>query len=248
MHTSYMSRDGGLSRGGTTWHCVTSSTLRRHPVRLCATTAAAAKRRELPGRDRAEATTMAGKQEVHDRYQSPLTSRYASKEMAFNFSDDKKFQTWRTLWVHLAKAEQQLGLPITNEQIAEMEAHITDIDYALAAEEARGAAGPAGAVARRAPLTPFPAVAPCRPPPCRRRSAATTSWRTSTPLASAARWPRRSSTWAPPRATSATTRTSSSCATAWTSSCPSWPESLTASRSGAQQPPKRMLLATRRGR
>jgi len=189
---------------------------------------------------------MAGKQEVHDRYQSPLTSRYASKEMAFNFSDDKKFQTWRKLWVHLAKAEQQLGLPITNEQIAEMEDHITDIDYALAAEEARGAAGPAGVVARLAPLTPVATVTLGRSPPCRRRSAATMSWRTSTRLASAVRWPRRSSTWGPHHATSATTRTLSSCATVWTSSCPSWPASLTASRSGAQQPPKRVLQARRR--
>jgi hypothetical protein len=73
--------------------------------------------------------------DVHDRYQSPLTSRYASKEMAFNFSDDKKFQTWRKLWVHLARAERNLGLPVTLEQIAELEAHITDIDYALAAKE-----------------------------------------------------------------------------------------------------------------
>ena len=81
--------------------------------------------------------------EAHDRYQSPLTSRYASKEMAFNFSDDKKFQTWRRLWVHLAKAEKQLGLPITDDQIAEMEAHTTDIDYQLAAQEARAGRAPA---------------------------------------------------------------------------------------------------------
>ena len=78
--------------------------------------------------------------EVHDRYQSPLTSRYASKEMAFNFSDDKKFQTWRSLWIQLAKAERQLGLNISEEQIQEMEAHATDIDYTLAAKEVRGRA------------------------------------------------------------------------------------------------------------
>ena len=71
----------------------------------------------------------------HAKYQSPLTSRYASKEMSFNFSDDKKFQTWRKLWVCLAKAEKQLGLNITDEQIAEMEANVTNIDYELAAKE-----------------------------------------------------------------------------------------------------------------
>jgi hypothetical protein len=73
--------------------------------------------------------------ERHDRYQSPLTSRYASADMAFNFSDDKKFQTWRKLWVNLAKTERQLGLTITEEQIKEMEANITNIDYKMAAEE-----------------------------------------------------------------------------------------------------------------
>jgi adenylosuccinate lyase len=60
----------------------------------------------------------------HDRYQSPLTSRYASKEMAFNFSDNKKFGTWRQLWVNLAKAELELGLTdITQEMIDELEAN-----------------------------------------------------------------------------------------------------------------------------
>ena len=72
---------------------------------------------------------------ITDRYQSPLTSRYASPEMAFNFSDDKKFQTWRKLWIDLAEAEQQLGLDISDGQIAEMKANITNIDYAMAAEE-----------------------------------------------------------------------------------------------------------------
>lgn len=72
-------------------------------------------------------------------YQSPL-SRYASKEMQWIFSPDRKFSTWRRLWVALAKAEQELGLttesgdPITDEQIAEMEAHIDDINYDVAAE------------------------------------------------------------------------------------------------------------------
>ena len=60
------------------------------------------------------------------RYQSPLTSRYASAEMAFNFSDDKKFQTWRKLWIDLARAEQKLGLEISDGQIAEMEAQLPE--------------------------------------------------------------------------------------------------------------------------
>lgn len=61
----------------------------------------------------------------HKRYSSPLTSRYASDEMAFNFSDDKKFATWRQLWVFLAKAEKSLGLnEITDEAIREMELKI----------------------------------------------------------------------------------------------------------------------------
>ncbi|KAI8908170.1 L-Aspartase-like protein [Powellomyces hirtus] len=72
----------------------------------------------------------------HSRYSSPLTSRYASPEMAYNFSDDKKFGTWRQLWVTLAKAEHKLGLTdVTPEAIAEMEANLTPIDYKMAAEE-----------------------------------------------------------------------------------------------------------------
>lgn len=71
----------------------------------------------------------------HDRYQSPLTSRYASPEMAGNFSDDKKFSTWRQLWVWLAESERELGLPISQAQIDELKAHLTDIDYELAAKE-----------------------------------------------------------------------------------------------------------------
>ncbi|KAI9095227.1 L-Aspartase-like protein [Phlyctochytrium arcticum] len=75
---------------------------------------------------------------AHDRYASPLTSRYASPEMAYNFSDDKKFSTWRKLWLSLAKAEKQLGLKdITDEAIKEMEDNLTNIDYELAAEEER---------------------------------------------------------------------------------------------------------------
>jgi adenylosuccinate lyase len=68
-------------------------------------------------------------------YESPLASRYASDEMLRLFSADKKFTTWRRLWVALARAEKTLGLQITDEQIAEMEAHVGDIDYAFAAEE-----------------------------------------------------------------------------------------------------------------
>ena len=62
-------------------------------------------------------------------YESPLSSRYASDEMLYLFSADKKFSTWRRLWVALARAEMELGLPVTQEQVDELEAHITDIDY-----------------------------------------------------------------------------------------------------------------------
>ena len=72
---------------------------------------------------------------MHDRYQSPLNTRYASREMQALFSDDKKFSTWRSLWIELAKAEKELGLPITDEQIAEMIAHRDDINYDVAAEQ-----------------------------------------------------------------------------------------------------------------
>ena len=66
-------------------------------------------------------------------YESPLCSRYASAEMQYIFSPDQKFYTWRRLWVALARAEMELGLPVTQEQIDEMEAHLTDIDYEMAA-------------------------------------------------------------------------------------------------------------------
>ena len=69
-----------------------------------------------------------------DRYESPLSSRYASEYMLHLFSQDVRYQTWRKLWVSLAKAEQKLGLGITEDQVKELEAHITDIDYAVAAE------------------------------------------------------------------------------------------------------------------
>ena len=67
-------------------------------------------------------------------YESPLSSRYASDEMLYIFSADKKFSTWRRLWVALARAEMELGLPVTQEQVDELEAHITDIDYEKAAQ------------------------------------------------------------------------------------------------------------------
>ena len=69
-----------------------------------------------------------------DRYESPLSSRYASEYMLHLFSQDVRYQTWRKLWVSLARAEHKLGLGITEEQVKELEAHITDIDYAVAAE------------------------------------------------------------------------------------------------------------------
>ncbi len=70
-----------------------------------------------------------------DLYESPLGSRYASDEMLRLFSADRKFSTWRRLWIALAAAEQKLGLDITDEQLDEMRAHIDDIDYAYAAEQ-----------------------------------------------------------------------------------------------------------------
>ena len=71
---------------------------------------------------------------MNNTYESPLSSRYASDEMLYLFSPDKKFSTWRKLWIALARAEMELGLPVTQEQIDEMEAHIYDIDYAMAAK------------------------------------------------------------------------------------------------------------------
>ena len=65
-------------------------------------------------------------------YNTPLASRYASYEMQHLFSDDVKFRTWRRLWIALAEAEQELGLPITDEQIAELKAHQDDINYDVA--------------------------------------------------------------------------------------------------------------------
>ncbi|MCI2058787.1 MAG: adenylosuccinate lyase [Oscillibacter sp.] len=68
-----------------------------------------------------------------DRYESPLASRYASDYLLHLFSPDMKFQTWRRLWTALARAEHELGLPVTQEQVDELAAHITDIDYDAAA-------------------------------------------------------------------------------------------------------------------
>ena len=65
----------------------------------------------------------------HDKYISPFSTRYASDEMQYIFSDNNKFRTWRRLWIALAKAEQKQGLAITDEQIAELEAHKDDINY-----------------------------------------------------------------------------------------------------------------------
>lgn len=70
-------------------------------------------------------------------YRSPLSTRYASKEMQYNFSDQKKFSTWRKLWINLAKAEKELGLDITDVQIKEMEANVHNINFDEAAAEER---------------------------------------------------------------------------------------------------------------
>ena len=66
---------------------------------------------------------------AHDKYISPFETRYASGEMQYIFSEDNKFRTWRRLWIALARAEQAQGLPITDAQIAELEAHADDINY-----------------------------------------------------------------------------------------------------------------------
>ena len=70
----------------------------------------------------------------NDRYTSPLSERYASKEMQYIFSPDKKFRTWRKLWIALAETERELGLDITEEQIEELKAHADDINYDVAKE------------------------------------------------------------------------------------------------------------------
>ena len=71
----------------------------------------------------------------HDRYISPFSTRYSSDEMQYIFSDDNKFRTWRRLWVALARAEMKQGLTnITPEMVAELEAHVDDINYEVAIE------------------------------------------------------------------------------------------------------------------
>ena len=65
---------------------------------------------------------------MNDRYNSPLSERYASKEMQYIFSPDMKFKTWRKLWIALAESEMELGLNITQEQIDELKAHAEDIN------------------------------------------------------------------------------------------------------------------------
>ena len=72
-----------------------------------------------------------------DRYVSPLSERYASKEMQYIFSPDMKFRTWRKLWIALAETEKELGLNITQEQIDELKAHKDDINYDVAKERER---------------------------------------------------------------------------------------------------------------
>ena len=74
---------------------------------------------------------------MHDRYVSPFSTRYASDEMQYLFSDDKKFRTWRALWIALARAEQHQGLPITDEQIAELEAFRDNVNYEVAQQRER---------------------------------------------------------------------------------------------------------------
>jgi adenylosuccinate lyase len=73
----------------------------------------------------------------HDQYENPLITRYASREMSRLWGAQKKFSTWRRLWVTLAEAQQELGLAITDEQIAELKAHVDDIDFEAAAKYER---------------------------------------------------------------------------------------------------------------
>ncbi|MDR1801272.1 MAG: adenylosuccinate lyase [Lachnospiraceae bacterium] len=70
----------------------------------------------------------------NSKYESPLSGRYASKEMQYIFSPEKKFRTWRRLWIALASAQKELGLPITDEQIEELKAHADDINFEIAKE------------------------------------------------------------------------------------------------------------------
>ena len=77
---------------------------------------------------------------MNDCYESPLTSRYASEYMRHLFSPEMRIQTWRRLWVALAQAEHDLGLPITQEQVDELNAHVTDIDFECAAQREKRSA------------------------------------------------------------------------------------------------------------
>ena len=74
---------------------------------------------------------------AHTSFQHPLTARYASKEMSYIWSPQNKFSTWRRMWVALAQGEQELGLPITDAQLAEMREHLDDIDFDLAKKKER---------------------------------------------------------------------------------------------------------------
>lgn len=71
---------------------------------------------------------------MHNTYETPLNSRYASAEMQYIFSPDKKFKTWRKLWIALAEAEKELGLPISEEQIEELRKYKDDINFDVARE------------------------------------------------------------------------------------------------------------------
>ncbi len=71
---------------------------------------------------------------MHDTYETPFNSRYASPEMQYLFSEEKKFRTWRKLWIALAESEQALGLSITDEQIEELRKYADDINYDVAKE------------------------------------------------------------------------------------------------------------------
>lgn len=68
----------------------------------------------------------------YTNYESPFSTRYSSDEMKYLFSAEKKFRTWRKLWISLAKAEKECGLGITDEQIAELEAHADDVNFDVA--------------------------------------------------------------------------------------------------------------------
>ena len=74
---------------------------------------------------------------MKDVYENPLITRYSSREMAHVFSDDMKFKTWRRLWIALAEAEHEMGVPISREQIDELKAHAEDINYDVAEKRER---------------------------------------------------------------------------------------------------------------